>query len=199
MKAYDWPISTNQGPSNINQSEIFMQPIRDFHTPFDQSESSRNFPSKPNFSLPSVSSETPMQQDICLICLQISACLLVQNAKCKMQNAKCKMQNPKAPKCLMLSIIISEDRLDICPAAGESQKRLMATRQPLTWVKIIKLLQLSKKVLPYQSLRAYNSEPLRFLRPPSRWCWAVSSLKTDWIHVLLQRSLRRDSWPLDNL
>ena len=72
-KAIDWPISTNQGPSNINQSEIFMQPIRDFHTPFDQSESSRNFPSKPNFSLPSVSSETPMQQDICLICLQISA------------------------------------------------------------------------------------------------------------------------------
>ena len=63
-KAFDWPISTNQGPSNINQSEIFMQPIRDFHTPFDQSEGSRNFPSKSNFSLPSVSSETLTRQDM---------------------------------------------------------------------------------------------------------------------------------------
>ena len=56
--------STNQRPSNINQSETFIQPIRDFHAPFNQWESRRNFPSKPNFSLPSVSSESPMQQDI---------------------------------------------------------------------------------------------------------------------------------------
>ena len=43
-----------------------------------------------------------------------------------------------------VSSIISEDRLDICHAAAESQKRLMATRQPLEWVKATKLVQLSK-------------------------------------------------------
>ena len=61
----------------------------------------------------------------------------------------------------------------VCPAVGESQKKLMATRQPLEWVKAIKLVHLSKKGLA----TSYNSEPLRILRHPSGWCWTVSYLK----------------------